>query len=174
MRIGLQYLESLIERTPDLYLHELKADLEENHGVSVDISTIHRTLRRRGFTLKKNCFIPSERVEESRAKYQIEVTQNYHPEQLVFVDESALNCLTTRQSRGWASIGCCSCRRDFFVRGTRYFLSPVLPYTLVPYKLIDTPFFPLSLLTGSSILQLRTTLIPHKNSTVSLMCSLTT
>ncbi|KAF9790819.1 hypothetical protein BJ322DRAFT_981316, partial [Thelephora terrestris] len=80
-----------IERTPDLYLRELKADLEENRGVSVDVSTIHRTLRRRGFSLKKNCFIANERVEEGRAKYQIEVAENYHPEQLVFVDESAVN-----------------------------------------------------------------------------------
>jgi hypothetical protein len=116
-----QYLESLIERTPDLYLHELKADLEENRGVSVDTSTVYRTLRRRGFTLKKNNFVASERVEEDRARYQIEVAENYHPEQLVFVDECAVNRLTARRPRGWAPDGCRSRRRDFFIRGTRYF-----------------------------------------------------
>ena len=120
---SLQYLESLIERTPGLYLRELKADLEENRGVSVDISTIYRTLHRRGFALKNNSFVASKRVEESRTKYQIEVAQNYHPEQLVFVDKSAVNHLTTRRPRGWAPIGCHSRRRDFFVRGTRYFIN---------------------------------------------------
>ena len=60
-------------------------------------------------------------MEESRTKYQIEVAQNYHPEQLVFVDECAVNRLTTRRPRGWAPIGCRSRRRDFFIRGTRYF-----------------------------------------------------
>ena len=143
----LQYLESLIERTPDLYLRELKADLEENRGVSVDVSTIYRTLRRRGFALKKNSFIASERVEESRAKYQIEVAQNYHPEQLVFVDECAVNRLTTRRPRGWAPIGCRSRRRDFFIRGTRYSFhlrdhpyirsSPTRSYSILPALSLD-------------------------------------
>ena len=122
-----QYLESLVERTPNLYLRELRADLEENRGVSVDVSTIYRTLYRRGFALKKNSFVASERVEESRTKYQIEVVQNYHPEQLVFVDECAVNHLTTRRPRGWALIGCHSRRWDFFIRGTWYFLHLTRP-----------------------------------------------
>jgi Fe2+ or Zn2+ uptake regulation protein len=117
--IVFQYLESLIERTPDLYLRELKVDLEENRGVSVDTSTIYRTLHRRGFSLKKNNFVASERVEDNRARFQIEVSENYHPEQLVFVDECAVNRLTTRRPRGWAPIGCRSRRRDFFIHGTR-------------------------------------------------------
>lgn len=90
-----QYLKSLIEWTPDLYLHELKADLEENQGISVNISTIYQMLVRQGYALKKNNFVATEQVEESRVKFQIKVSENYHPEQLVFVDESAVNCLTT-------------------------------------------------------------------------------
>lgn len=122
LKTFLQYLESLIERTPDIYLRELKAELEENRGVSVDVSTIYRTLQRRGFTLKKNSFVAREQVEENRIKYKIEVAENYHPDQLVFVDECAVNRLTTRRSKGWAPTGCRSRRRDFFIRGKRYFL----------------------------------------------------
>ena len=71
--------------------------------------------------MKDNSFVAGERVEESRARYQIEVAENYHPEQLVFINECAVNRLTTRRPRGWALVGCRSCRRDFFVRGTWYF-----------------------------------------------------
>lgn len=74
--------------------------MEKNRGVRVDTSTVYRTLHRRGFALKKNSSVTSERVEESRARYQIEVAENYHPEQLVFVDECAVNRLTTRRPRG--------------------------------------------------------------------------
>ena len=115
-----QYLESLIERTPDILLRELKEALESNRGVSVSIATIHRTLLRRGFTLKKNTFVAKERVEANRLRYMINIAESYHPDQLVFVDESAMNRLTTRRSRGWAPVGCRSRRRDFFIRGKRY------------------------------------------------------
>lgn len=103
-----------------MFLCELKEDLETNRGVSVDKSTIYRSLMRRGFTLKRNTFIARERVEEERVKYMIDISQNYHPDQLVFVDESAMNRLTTRRPQGWSPVGCRSRRRDFFIRGTRY------------------------------------------------------
>lgn len=48
-----QYLEELIEDTPDLYLSELRAMLWEHRGVDVSESTIHRALKRRGYTYKK-------------------------------------------------------------------------------------------------------------------------
>ena len=75
---------------------------------------------RHGFTLKTNAVVAKERVEESRIKYAMDISQNYHPDQLVFVDESAMNRLTTRRDRGWAPVGCWSRQRDFFIRGTRY------------------------------------------------------
>lgn len=77
-------MESLVERTPDLLLRELKEYLETNRGVSVDKSTIYRTFLRRGFTLKRNAFVAKERIEEDRVRYAIEISQNYHPDQLVF------------------------------------------------------------------------------------------
>lgn len=44
------YLEGCIERTPDIYLIELKEELCEARGLDVATATIHRTL---GFTQKK-------------------------------------------------------------------------------------------------------------------------
>jgi transposase len=75
--VTLQYLKWLIEQTPNLYLCELKADLEENWGVLVDTSTIYQMLHRQGFALKKNSFVASNQVEENHIKYQIEVSENF-------------------------------------------------------------------------------------------------
>ncbi|OAX31033.1 hypothetical protein K503DRAFT_815713 [Rhizopogon vinicolor AM-OR11-026] len=48
-----QFLESCIERQPDILLTEMQDRLREICGVEVSISTISRTIRRRGFTRKK-------------------------------------------------------------------------------------------------------------------------
>ena len=83
-------------------------------------------LLRRGFTLKKNVFVAKEQVEQDRIRYMVDISQNYHPDQLVFVDESAMNRLTTRRNQGWSPVGCRSRKRDFFVRGTQYVLTVVV------------------------------------------------
>jgi hypothetical protein len=38
---------------PDLYLDELREELKEECGVSINLSTIWRTLVRSGYTMKK-------------------------------------------------------------------------------------------------------------------------
>ena len=91
-----------------------------NRGVSMDQSTIYRALSRHGFTLKKNAFVAKERIEEDRVRFAIEIAQTYHPDQLVFVDESAMNRLTTWRDWGWAPVGCRSRRWDSFIHGKRY------------------------------------------------------
>jgi hypothetical protein len=92
--------------------------LEENQGVLVDISTIYKTLHQWGFALKQNSFIASECVGENHTEYQIEVAEDYHPRQLVFINECTVNCSITRWSRRWALIRFHSCRREFFIHGT--------------------------------------------------------
>jgi hypothetical protein len=54
-----QFLESCIERQPDIFLTEMQDQLQEICGVDISISTISRTIRRRGFTRKKihPCYI---------------------------------------------------------------------------------------------------------------------
>ncbi|KAI0338144.1 hypothetical protein BDW22DRAFT_1338441 [Trametopsis cervina] len=49
------YLESLISRTPDLYLSELRDALLRTRGVEVSEQSISNALRRRGYTRKKVC-----------------------------------------------------------------------------------------------------------------------
>jgi len=56
----------------------------------VDESTIYRALSR-WFILGRNKFAAKVRVEEDGIRYVMEISQNYHPYQLVFVDEPVDN-----------------------------------------------------------------------------------
>jgi transposase len=68
--LDIAYLEGLIERTPDLYLSELKAILEEMREVEVSQETIRRSLLRRGFTRKRVSRPALERNEDWRAEFR--------------------------------------------------------------------------------------------------------
>ncbi|EDQ98175.1 uncharacterized protein LACBIDRAFT_336207 [Laccaria bicolor S238N-H82] len=56
--LEVEYLESLIEQRPDIYVTELQNALFVTYGAEVDASTITQTLYRRGFTRKKVQDIP--------------------------------------------------------------------------------------------------------------------
>ena len=60
-----------------------------------------------------------ERNEDNRFAYMAMIREQYPPETLVFLDESACNRFTTRRTYGWAPTGMRARRHDFFVRGTR-------------------------------------------------------
>ena len=135
-----KYLECMIEKRPDIYVSELQNALFEVYGTEVDATTITRALYHRGFTRKKVCIATSisnwkyyilwfiakvtcparERNEEQRAIFQADIGENYPPETLVFLDESACNRMTTQRNMGWAPIGKRARRHDYFVRGQRY------------------------------------------------------
>lgn len=48
-----QHLYKTLSSMPDLYLDELRLELQEQHGVSVSTSTIWRTLVKGGYSMKK-------------------------------------------------------------------------------------------------------------------------
>jgi transposase len=53
LMLATQHLFRTLEASPDLYLDELRQDLEFETGKSVSTSTIWRTLRGAGYTMKK-------------------------------------------------------------------------------------------------------------------------
>ena len=132
-----QYLESLIEQRPDTYAKELQYALYTAYDVVVDVATITRALHNRGFTRKKVCWyllydalFPSnllckvtrparERNEQQRLEYQMDIGENYPPNTLVFLDESACNRFTANRTTAWAPIGRRARRHDYYVRGQR-------------------------------------------------------
>ena len=129
---------SAVNDVPDIYLDELQMELKEAFGVSADKSTIWRALRRKGYTMKKVCNsiytiarvhyltpmcpqlsrVAIERSAEKRAEFGVRIG-TYEAEQLIFVDESAVDRRTTYRGRAWAIRGSKATRKAFFVRGKR-------------------------------------------------------
>jgi hypothetical protein len=48
----IQFMFQRLSSTPDLYLDELRLELEQRYGVTVNSSTVWRALRRSGYTMK--------------------------------------------------------------------------------------------------------------------------
>jgi len=135
------YLLSCTERTPDIFLSELQHALHRARGVEVSEITIGRTLRRHGLTHKHVSRAALERNEDTRDRYQIFIAENFRPEQLVFVDESACNRITTRRSMAWSPIGMRARRHDYFIRGQRYSILPALSLDgILHLDVLDRPY----------------------------------
>lgn len=69
--------------------------------------------------MKKASISALEQNEDLRRQYLLTVGLGFSAEQLVFVDESACNRITTRRRCAWAPVGNCARRHDYFVRGKR-------------------------------------------------------
>ncbi|TEB22296.1 hypothetical protein FA13DRAFT_1577402, partial [Coprinellus micaceus] len=95
-----EYILSLLENTPDMYLDELQHQLENTHGVVTTISTISRTLHRLGVSSKKLSRMACEHSDEAWCRFGFEIGQ-YPAEYIVCADESAVNILTTYRMNGW-------------------------------------------------------------------------
>lgn len=130
-----QYIEGLIEQKPDLYLTEIREQVNKVLDIDVSERTISNSLKRRGFTRKKVCLLfllatrprlmylevsraSIERDEVRRNMYQAAVAE-FPPETLVYLDESACNRHTSNRAYAWGPVGDRARQHDYFVRGTR-------------------------------------------------------
>ncbi|KIJ42449.1 hypothetical protein M422DRAFT_48268 [Sphaerobolus stellatus SS14] len=93
------YMMHLLDEDPDLYLDEIALELTETLGVTPALSTIHRTLEMLGYSTKKLSETALEHCESSRQDFLFKMSEE-SPEQLVFIDESAVNVLSTYRSMG--------------------------------------------------------------------------
>jgi hypothetical protein len=114
-------------------MSELQFELQKARGVHASSQRIQEAPKQQGFTRKcvshysikasySHAFIqvtrPAlERNEDTRAEFQIIIAENYVPEQLVFIDETACNRTTTKQCYAWSLIGTCAQCHDYFVQG---------------------------------------------------------
>ena len=121
------YISSLLDQHPTLYLDEVQDYLCCQRRVSVSLSTLTRTLRRIDITNKAISRHAIERNEMLRAAFM-----NYighiitDPHQLMFTDESSIDRRTMVRRKGWTKAGSRCVQRQHFVRGTRYSILPVL------------------------------------------------
>jgi len=134
------YLLTLIERTPDIYLDELVEELQRQHNISVSVATMSRTLKLLGLTNKRLSKHAEERCEETRRAFQFAISDE-PPERLVFVDECAVNILTTYRLNGWSMKGRRSNKRALFGRGNRYSVLPALSLEGIIYATIKQGSF---------------------------------
>jgi len=95
--------------------------------------------------MKKVSISALEQSEDARCQYLLTVGLGFSAEQLVFVDESACNRLTTRRRCAWAPTGNRARRHDYFVRGKRCACSVsnsvphsfILRYSILPAMSLD-------------------------------------
>jgi transposase len=102
----LEYLRSLLQVNPALYLDELQENLLSVRDVDISIATISRALRGMALTHKEQAKKVAERNEMLRAVWQAEY--------FVWLDELSVDDKTNQCTEGWAPLGCaCVCRATF-------------------------------------------------------------
>ena len=95
------FLTGMVGAEPDITLQELADALVQSHGVTLQLSSIHRALRRAGLTYKKG-LIATERQRASVLKARHDWTRRRQPimrncpERLVFIDETSVKATMTR------------------------------------------------------------------------------
>jgi transposase len=122
----LSFIREAISARPTIYLDELQYKLATVRGVQASLATISRTLSRMGLTRKALSREASERNEEVRLLWELDMAQYTDPEMFVFLDESAVDRNTVRRANGWSTAGTPAVERSTFLRGVRHSILPAL------------------------------------------------
>lgn len=121
----LNFLASLIDANPTVYLDELQDKLFESRQLEVSIPTLSRALRNMALTHKSVARAAFERNELVRATW-LAVNGDIPMEYIVWLDEAGVDNKTNQRSDGWGPIGRACVRRATFIRGQRYSILPAL------------------------------------------------
>jgi len=120
------YINTLLDWEPTIYLDEIQDKLMEDRDIDVSIASIRWAIVHLDFTRKAISKEAKERNELLRAIWEGNMTQYTDPDLFLFLDESAVNNLTTQWLAGWSRCGMPCVRRATFLRGTHYSILPVL------------------------------------------------
>ena len=115
----------LVLNNPGIYLSEIQASLISRFGVTVDVSTICRTLKFMGCTRQVIQRVALQRSDERRAKFMAEVSV-FDPSMLIWIDESGCDRRNCMRKRGYSLRGLTPKDHRLMVRGTRYSAIPVM------------------------------------------------
>jgi transposase len=121
----MNYIHSILEANPTLYVDEIQQRLFVTRDVEVSITTVCRALRRLSVVHKRVAKEAQERDELIRATWQAEYG-DIPMESFVWLDESSVDDRTNQRRDGWAMIGRACVRRDTFIRGQRFSVLPAL------------------------------------------------
>ncbi len=117
-------LQSLIYN-PAAFLNEIQSQLYDTTGKWVHASTICRTIHQHNFTRKKIQVIALQRSEEARIRFMAEVS-GYHPDMLIWVDETGSDRRNSIRRYGYALRGMRPVTHHLGVGGKRVSAIPVL------------------------------------------------
>ncbi|KAF9071913.1 hypothetical protein BDP27DRAFT_1198563, partial [Rhodocollybia butyracea] len=107
---AVNYISSLIQANPTLYLDEIQHELEAALDTEVSLSTIYRTLVRIAISSKKISKEAVERDELLLATWMA-VNGTTPLEYMVWLDEASVDDRTNLRSNGWAGVGRACVRR---------------------------------------------------------------
>ena len=110
------YIRSLIEARPSIYLDEIQEGLLTQREVYVSIPTVSRTLARMGCSKRSLSRKAAERSERLRALWELEIAELDDPDLFVFIDESAVDNRTVQHSTGWSIVGGRSVSQEYMMR----------------------------------------------------------
>lgn len=121
----LNYLASLIEAKPKIFLDELQEQLLEVRNADVSIATISCSLHNWEITNKAVSSSAIEHSERLHAIWQAaygDIPAKY----CVWLDEASVNNKSYHRQNGWSTIGCAAICRTTFICGQRYSVLPAL------------------------------------------------
>lgn len=134
------FIYALLSAYPTLYLDEVQERLLDQRNVLVSIPTLSRTLRNMKIVNKRVSAPAAERDEAHRALYMMKIGDliGHDPEMLIFTDESAKDERTSQRRNRWSLQGRRCVLRQFFVRGRRYSILPILSLDgIIAYDIIE-------------------------------------
>ena len=130
------FIEALLGDRPWLWLEEIQKELFSRRGIDVSITTVWRAVTRLGLKSKILRRDATQRSALRRAEFDVQLTC-LTPEQLVYVDETAVNEATMNRRRGRAPTGITPVSQQPLRRTARWTVLPAysiagyLPRTLV-------------------------------------------
>jgi len=122
----IEYISSLLEANPVLYLDEIQHRLLSTCGVKLSMSSLSRLLIQYGLTRKHIQKAAAERDEDLRTIWEADMAQYTDPDVFVALDESAVDNRTLQREYGLSLVGSPCVRRATFLRGVRYSILPAL------------------------------------------------
>lgn len=121
----MNYVYSILEANPSLYVDEIQQSLFQARNVDVSIATICRALKRLAVSHKKVAREALERDEMVRAAWLADYG-DLQPDSCLWLDESSVDDRTNQRRNGWALLGRACVRRETFIRGRRFSVLPAL------------------------------------------------
>jgi len=115
-----QAIVQIFLQNVDITMEEALDWVEEEFNQKIYRMTLLRLLSRNRVTYKRLKFIAAQHNPTLRADYLMRV-EDFHDDQLIFLDESAANEFTKDRKLGWSMVGCPVVKERDLKRSKRWY-----------------------------------------------------